>query len=116
MINQILTDEFGRISTFIDELTTTLSRKLVAIKNTVPLMVEQTKSLHENVTNLQIGKQTQEKRVEMLEHDIKELQNDLDKARSMYDKAKEENHILQSSVLKLEVNWSILKLARQNEH
>nr|GEV36735.1 hypothetical protein [Tanacetum cinerariifolium] len=103
MRNQILADEFGRISTFIDELTTTLSRKLVAIKNTVPVMVEQTKSLHENVTNLQIGKQAQEKRVEMLEHDIKELQNELEKTRSMYDKAKEENNILQSRVLKLEV-------------
>ena len=81
----------------------------MAIKNTGPIMVEQTESLHENVTNLQIGKQTQEKRVEMLEHNIKEFQNELDIAMSMYDKAKEENHILQSSVLKLEVNWKHLK-------
>ncbi|KAI3728370.1 hypothetical protein L6452_17004 [Arctium lappa] len=71
--NQILRDEFGRLSTFTDKLTASLLIKMDAIRSTVPFMVEHTKSLQKNVNNLHIDKQAQENRVLVLEHDIKVL-------------------------------------------
>ncbi|XP_023733663.1 trans-Golgi network-localized SYP41-interacting protein 1 [Lactuca sativa] len=100
--NQILTDEFIRFSTFIDELTTSLLTKLEAINNIMPITLEHTKTLQKNVDDLQIDKQVQEEKMLLISTEIKELQSELEKTRSIYDKVKEENDMLQHRVSKME--------------
>ncbi|XP_023734400.1 trans-Golgi network-localized SYP41-interacting protein 1 [Lactuca sativa] len=72
--NQILADQFGSFSILIDDMIASLLKKLEVIKNTMPSLVKQTK----------------------------ELEGELEKARLMYDKAKEENDAYHGKVFKLE--------------
>ncbi|KAL8218877.1 hypothetical protein R6Q57_022250 [Mikania cordata] len=70
---QILADQFGIFSTFIDYMIASLSKKLGAIMNTIPIIGQQTISLQQNVKNMQMDKQMQDNKVVMLENDIKVL-------------------------------------------
>ncbi|KAL8253587.1 hypothetical protein R6Q59_031808 [Mikania micrantha] len=70
---QNLADQFGIFSTFIDYMIASLSKKLGAIMNTIPIIVQQTISLQQNVKNMQMDKQMQDNKVVMLENDIKGL-------------------------------------------
>ncbi|KAI3501832.1 hypothetical protein L1887_29858 [Cichorium endivia] len=112
--NQILTDEFIRFSKFIDELTTSLLLKLEAIKNTIPITLEHTKTLQKNVNDLQIDKQEQEKHMLLMSTEIKELQAELQKTKSMYDKVKEQNDVFQNRVLKLETELEASQTMRDD--
>ncbi|KAI3694168.1 hypothetical protein L1987_77129 [Smallanthus sonchifolius] len=64
--NQILADEFVRLSSFTDELTASFLIKLEGIRNSVPFMVEQNETLLKNINSLQIDKQAQEKDFKVL--------------------------------------------------
>lgn len=102
LLENLLTDEFIRFSKFIDELTTSLLLKLEAIKNTMPITLEHTKTLQKSVDVLQIDKQEQEKHMSLMSTEIKELQAELQKTKSMFDKVKEQNDMFQNRVLKME--------------
>ncbi|KAL8224544.1 hypothetical protein R6Q57_020019 [Mikania cordata] len=69
--NQILANQFGNFSTLIDDVIASLLKKLEAIKNAIPFVVQQTISLQQKVTNMQMEKQLQDNKVVMLENDIK---------------------------------------------
>ncbi|KAL8241660.1 hypothetical protein R6Q59_011962 [Mikania micrantha] len=69
--NQILANQFGNFSTLIDDVIASLLKKLEAIKNAIPFVVQQTISLQQKVSNMQMEKQLQDNKVVMLENDIK---------------------------------------------
>lgn len=68
----------------------------------MPITLEHTKTLQKNVDDLQIDKQVQEEKMLLISTEIKELQSELEKTRSIYDKVKEENDMLQHRVSKME--------------
>lgn len=71
--NQLIADQFGSFSTLVDVIIASLLKKLEAIRNNMPTMVQQTKTLQQNAKNMQMDKQMQDNKVVMLEHDIKAL-------------------------------------------
>lgn len=107
--NQNLADQFGSFSTLVDDMIASLMKKLEAIRNTMPFMVQKTVALQQNVINMQMDKQIQDNRVAMLEIGIKEskdviieLQGELEKTKSLYNKTEEENDAFQRRVYELE--------------
>ncbi|KAK1415794.1 hypothetical protein QVD17_31581 [Tagetes erecta] len=70
---QILANQFGNFSTLIDDIIASLIKKLDAIRNTVPFMVQQTISMQQNVKSMQMDKQMQDGKVVILENGIKVL-------------------------------------------
>ncbi|KAK9060207.1 hypothetical protein SSX86_020911 [Deinandra increscens subsp. villosa] len=71
--NQILASQFGNFSTLIDDIIGSLLKKLEAIRNTIPFVVQQKTSLQQKVTNMQMDKEMQDNKVVMLENGIKVL-------------------------------------------
>ncbi|KAI3733413.1 hypothetical protein L6452_12856 [Arctium lappa] len=90
--NQILLDQFGSFSTVIDDMIASLLKKLEALSNTVPFMVQQTKALQQNLKSTQMDMSTT----------IEELKGELEKTKSLCDIAEEENDALQRRVFELE--------------
>ncbi|KAJ0493561.1 hypothetical protein HanIR_Chr12g0587561 [Helianthus annuus] len=71
--NQIIANQFGNYSTLIDDIIASLLKKLEAIRNTIPLVVQQTVSLQQKVENVQMEKEMQDNKVVTLENGIKVL-------------------------------------------
>ncbi|KAJ0725828.1 hypothetical protein HanPI659440_Chr12g0463321 [Helianthus annuus] len=71
--NQIIANQFGNYSTLIDNIIASLLKKLEAIRNTIPLVVQQTVSLQQKVENVQMEKEMQDNKVVTLENGIKVL-------------------------------------------
>ncbi|KAI7727316.1 hypothetical protein M8C21_027588 [Ambrosia artemisiifolia] len=104
--NQILANQFGNFSTLIDDIIASLLKKLEAIRNTIPSMVQQTISVQQNVKNMQMDKQNLDKKVVMLENGIKFLVSvcgDVTKDLKFY----LENNMLQTDqAIGLEISYS----------
>ncbi|XP_076893058.1 trans-Golgi network-localized SYP41-interacting protein 1-like [Bidens hawaiensis] len=71
--NQMLANQFGNFSALIDDIIASLLKKLEAIRNTIPFVVQQATSLQQKVENMQMDKEMQDNKVVTLENAMKVL-------------------------------------------